>query len=190
MGRLPPLDPAALTGVQKALYDRIMSGPRGRVAGPLEAMVLCPAAGDPLQELGGRLRFDGVLPGKLRELAILVAARFWSAQFEWHAHARIAREEGLDDAAIAAIATGAAPALATPEENIVYSFCRELHETRAIGAATYAEAVEILGQEAVIKLTVLSGYYTTVSMILNTFEVPLPEGVAPPLAPLAETKSG
>ena len=184
MARLPPLDPTALNGGQKALYDKIMSGPRGRVGGPMEAMVLCPAAGDPLQELGGRLRFDGVLPGKLRELAILVAARFWSAQFEWHAHARIAREAGLDAAVIAAIAEGAAPALASPEETVVYAFCRELHETRAVMADTYAKAVEILGQEAVVELTVLSGYYTTISMILNTFEVPLPEGVAPPLRPL------
>ncbi len=187
MARLTPLDPAALRGGRKALYDKILSGPRGRVGGPLEAMVLCPAVGDPLQELGGRLRFEGVLPGKLRELAILVAARFWTAQFEWHAHARIAREEGLDPAAIAAIAEGAAPALATPAESAVYAFCRELHETRAIGAATYAAAVETLGQEAVIELTVLSGYYTTVSMILNAFEVPLPEGVGPPLRPFPKS---
>ncbi len=187
MARLPPLDPAALSGARKALYDKIVGGSRGRVAGPLEAMVLCPAAGDPLQELGGRLRFAGVLPGKLRELAILVAARFWSAQFEWHAHARIAREQGLDDAVIAAIAEGATPALATPAENAVYGFCRELHETHAIGADTYAKAVETLGQEAVIELTVLSGYYTTISMILNVFEVPLPDGVAPPLAPRSGT---
>ncbi len=184
MGRLPPLDPAALTGRQKELYDKIMSGPRGRVAGPLEAMVRCPAAGDPLQELGGRLRFDGVLPGKLRELAILVAARFWTAQFEWHAHARIAREEGLDQAVIEAIAEGAAPPLATPEERAVHAFCRELHDTHAVAEVTYAAAVKALGQEAVIELTLLSGYYTAVSMILNTFEVPLPAGVSPPLAPL------
>ncbi len=188
MARLPPLDPAALSGGRKALYDKIVGGPRGRVAGPLEAMVQCPAVGDPLQQLGARLRFDGVLPGKLRELAILVAARFWTAQFEWHAHARIARDEGLDQAVIAALAEGAAPALATPEENAVYAFCRELHETHGVAAATYATAVETLGQEAVIELTVLSGYYTTISMILNTFEVPLPEGVAPPLRPLSDTK--
>ncbi len=188
MARLPPLDPASLTGARKALHDKIVSGPRGRVAGPLEAMVRCPAIGDPLQALGGRLRFEGVLPGKLRELAILVVARFWSAQFEWHAHARIARDEGLDDVVMAAIAEGAAPALATPAENAVYAFCRELHETHEVGAATYAVAVEWLGQEAVIELTVLSGYYTTISMILNTFEVPLPEGVTPPLRPLSETK--
>ncbi len=187
MARLPLLDPAALTDTRKALHDKIVGGPRGRVGGPLEAMVLCPAVGDPLQALGGRLRFEGVLPGKLRELAILVAARFWTAQFEWHAHARIAHDEGLDETAIAAIAEGAAPALATPEENAVYAFCRELHETHAIGADTYAEAIETLGQEAVIELTVLSGYYTTISMILNVFEAPLPEGVTPPLAPRSET---
>jgi 4-carboxymuconolactone decarboxylase len=153
----------------------------------MEAMVLCPAAGDPLQELGARLRFDGVLPGKLRELAILVAARFWTAQFEWHAHARIAREEGLGDSVIAAIAEGTPPGLASPEETIVYTFCRELHETHAVGDDTYAKAVEVLGQEAVIELTVLSGYYTTVSMILNTFEVPPPDGVTPPLQPLSRS---
>ena len=187
MARLPPLDPAALAGTQKALHDKIVRGPRGRVAGPLEAMVLCPAVGGPLQELGGRLRFAGVLPGKLRELAILVAARFWTAQFEWHAHARIAREEGLDEAVIAAIAEGAAPVLANPEETIVYAFCRELHESRAVGDDTYAKAVEVLGQEAVIELTILSGYYTAISMILNTFEVPLPDGVTPPLQPLSRS---
>ncbi len=187
MARLPPLNPAALSGGQKALYDKIKSGPRGRVGGPMEVLVGCPTAGDPLQELGGRLRFDGALPGKLRELAILVAARFWTAQFEWHAHARIAREEGLDDSVIAAIAEGAPPALASPEETIVYTFCRELHDAHAIGDETFAKAVEVLGQEAVIELTVLSGYYTTVSMILNTFEVPLPDGVTPPLQPLARS---
>ncbi len=187
MARLPPLNPAALSGGQKALYDKIKSGPRGRVGGPMEVLVGCPSAGDPLQELGGRLRFDGVLPGKLRELAILVAARFWSAQFEWHAHARIAREEGLDEAVIAAIAEGAPPVLASPEETIVYTFCRELHDAHAIGDDTFAKAVEVLGQEAVIELTVLSGYYTTVSMILNTFEVPLPDGVTPPLRPLSRS---
>jgi 4-carboxymuconolactone decarboxylase len=185
MGRLPPLDPTALSGAQKALYDKIKSGPRGRVGGPMEAMVLCPVAGEPLQELGARLRFDGVLPGKLRELAILVAARFWSAQFEWYAHARIAREEGLDDSVIADIAEGTPPVLASPEETVVYTFCCELHEAHAIGDETFAKAVDVLGREAVIELTMLAGYYTAVSMILNTFEVPLPDGVTPPLQPLS-----
>ena len=184
MARLPPLDPTMLSGRQKELFDKIANGPRGRVAGPFNVLLQCPGVVDPVQELGRYLRFDGVLPGHLRELGILVTARFWTAQFEWYAHARIAREEGLDAAAIAAIAEGAAPVLATPEEDIIYAFCRELHETHAVGVDTYGKALDILGQEAVIELTLLSGYYTTVSMILNTFEVPLPEGVAPPLAPL------
>ena len=187
MARLSPLDPAMLSDRQKEIFDKIASGPRGRVAGPFKVLLQCPGVADQVQELGRCLRFDGVLPGHLRELGILVTARFWTAQFEWHAHARIARDEGLDDAVILAIAEGAAPAPATPEENAVYAFCRELHETHAIGADTYAAAVETLGQEAVIELTVLSGYYTTISMILNVFEVPLPEGVTPPLAPRSET---
>ncbi len=183
MARLPPLDPAMLSGRQKELFDKIASGPRGRVAGPFNVLLQCPGVVDPVQELGRYLRFDGVLPGHLRELAILVAARFWTAQFEWHAHARMAREEGLDAAVIEAIAAGATPPLATPEENAVYNFCRELHGNHALGDDSYAQAVETLGQEGVIELTVLSGYYTLISMILNTFEIPPPDGTAPPLGP-------
>ncbi len=181
MARLPPLDPAMLSGRQKELFDKIASGPRGRVAGPFNVLLQCPGVVDPVQELGRSLRFDGALPGHLRELGILVAARFWTAQFEWHTHARMAREEGLDTAVIEAIAAGATPPLATPEENAVDDFCRELHGNHAVGDETYTQAVEMLGQEGVIELTVLSGYYTLISMILNTFEIALPDGAAPPL---------
>ncbi len=181
MARLPPLDPAMLSGRQKELFDKIASGPRGRVAGPFNVLLQCPGVGDPVQELGRCLRFDGALPGHLRELGILITARFWTAQFEWHAHARMAREEGLDTAVIEAIAEDATPVLATPEENAVYNFCRELHGNHAVSDESYTQAVEMLGQEGVIELTVLSGYYTLISMILNTFESPPPDGAAPPL---------
>ncbi len=183
MARLPPLDPASLSARQKELFDKIASGPRGRVAGPFNVLLQCPGVVDPVQELGRYLRFDGVLPGHLRELAILVAARFWTAQFEWYAHARMAREQGLDTAVIEAIAAGTTPPLATPEENAVYNFCRELHANHALGDKSYTRAVEMLGREGVIELTVLSGYYTLISMILNTFEIAPPDGAAPPLGP-------
>ncbi len=174
MERLPALEPAMLSDRPRKLFDKIASGPRGGVAGPLNVLLQCPGVGDPVQELGRYLRFEGVLPGPLRELAILVTARFWTAQFEWHAHARIAREEGL-------YAVGTTPLLATPQENAVYNFCHELHTNRMVGDACYTQAVETLGREAVIELTVLAGYYAMISMIINAFEVPQPDGVAPPL---------
>jgi 4-carboxymuconolactone decarboxylase len=123
----------------------------------------------------------------LRELGILVTARFWTAQFEWYAHARMAREEGLDAAVIEAIAAGTTPSLATPEENAVYNFCRELHGNHAVGDESYTQAVAMLGREGVIELTVLSGYYTLISMILNTFEIAPPDGAAPPLGAASGT---
>ena len=181
MARLPPLDPAMLSDLQKEIFDKIASGPRGRVAGPFNVLLQCPSIADQVQELGRCLRFDGVLPGHLRELGILVTARFWTAQFEWHAHARMAREQGLDTAVIEAIAAGATPVLATPEENAVYNFCREPHGNHAVSDDSYTQAVAMLGREGVIELTVLSGYYTMISMILNTFEIAPPDGAAPPL---------
>ncbi|MFQ5953595.1 MAG: carboxymuconolactone decarboxylase family protein [Kiloniellales bacterium] len=182
MERLPPLDPAKLTDRQKRLFDKIAGGPRGGVAGPFNVLLRCPGVADPVQELGRYLRFEGVLPGPLRELAILVTARFWTAQYEWYAHARIAREEGVDGSVIEAIADDTTPDLATPQEIAVYNFCRELHADRMVSDECYTQAVDTLGPEAVIELTVLAGYYAMISMILNTFEIPLPDGVAPPLA--------
>ncbi len=95
----------------------------------------------------------------------------------------MAREQGLDAAVIEAIAAGTAPPLASPEENAVYDFCRELHGNHAVADDSYTQAVEMLGREGVIELTVLSGYYTLISMILNTFEIAPPDGAAPPLGP-------
>jgi 4-carboxymuconolactone decarboxylase len=178
MPRLPDLDPETLTPEARAVYERIASGPRGGVRGPFVPLLRCPGIADPFQELGGELRFNGVLPGRLRELAILVAARFWTAQFEWRAHAVIAEKEGVDGEVIAAIAQGRTPDLAAADMKAVYDFSRELHETRRVSDVTYERAVAALGTDGVVELTVVAGYYTMISMILNTFEVEPPDGGA------------
>jgi 4-carboxymuconolactone decarboxylase len=176
MPRLPELDPAALTPEQQRVFDVITNGPRGSVRGPFAALLHCPGVADHVQAMGIHLRFDGVLPGLLRELAILTTARFWKAEYEWNSHAPIAEKEGLSPAVIDAIALNQTPEFPSPDQQAVYAFCRDLHENHQVGDAVYEPAVDALGREGVIELTALCGYYTLISMILNTFEVAPPEG--------------
>jgi 4-carboxymuconolactone decarboxylase len=179
MPRLPQLDPAKLTGRQKEIHDKIASSPRGGVRGPFGVLLHAPGVADPVQALGAYLRFGSVLPAKLRELAILITARFWTAQFEWHVHRGFAEKEGLDPAVIDAIATRKTPDFKTPEEKVVYAYVRELHKQHRVSDATYEDAVRVLGREATVELTALAGYYTLISMVLNAFEVAVPTGEEP-----------
>ncbi|MBC8337954.1 MAG: carboxymuconolactone decarboxylase family protein [Alphaproteobacteria bacterium] len=170
MPRLPDLDPAALTLEQQRVHDNITSGPRGGVRGPFAALLHHPGACDHVQAMGIHLRFDGVLPGHLRELAILTAARFWGAEYEWNAHAPIAEKEGLSQGVINAIAENRPPDFSSDAESAVHAFCRELHEIHHVGDETYEAAIAAIGQDGVIELTVLCGYYTIISMTLRVFD--------------------
>ena len=133
-----------------------------------------------LQRLGEMLRFEGRLTGAQRELGILVVAAHWRARYEWWAHARIAREERVDDGVIDAIARGETPELADAADGALHAFARELVETRQVSDETYARTVDVLGEALMVELVVLLGYYTCVSMLLNAFAVAIPEGERTP----------
>jgi 4-carboxymuconolactone decarboxylase len=183
--RFPPLTPAQMTPEQRKVADAIASGPRGGLRGPFQAWLRSPELGDRLQKVGEYLRFSSAVPRRLNELAILITARAWDAQFEWYAHHRLALEAGLDPAVAADIAEGRRPASMRADEAVVYDFCTELRATRRVGDATLAAALELLGEHGVVDLIAVSGYYDTVSMTLNVAEVALPDGMPPPLKPLA-----
>ena len=176
MPRLPELEPNAFSLDQKRVHDNITNGPRGSVRGPFAALLHNPDIAEYVQAMGISLRFNGILPGHLRELAILITARYWDAEYEWASHAPIAEKEGLSSAVINAIAENQQPNFSNDDEKIVHNFCRELHEKHTVSNATYDATTTFLGHEGVIELTVLSGYYTIISMILNTFQVSAPKG--------------
>jgi len=125
------------------------------------------------------VRFKLSLPAPLRELAILLTARHWTAQYEWYAHNKIAREAGLAGAICEAIAEGKKPATMSADEAIVYEFCAELLGTTQMSDATFAKARERFGEAGVIELTGTCGYYSLVAMVLNVDRQPLPEGAVP-----------
>ncbi len=182
--RFPPLSDEGMTAEQRAAAEGIRSGPRGGLRGPFQAWLRSPRFADLMQRVGAYLRFETSVPARLNELAILITARAWDAQFEWWAHERLAREAGLDASVAAAIAEGRRPERMRDDEAVVYDFCTELRATHRVSDATLARATDLLGEQGVIELIGVSGYYDTVSMTLNVAEVPLPDGVEPPLKPL------
>ncbi len=171
MQRYQPLEPKSLSGRQKEVYDAIASGPRGGVRGPFEPLLKRPDVADCVQNVGASLRFAGGLPGRLRELAIITTARFWSADYEWSFHAPIAEKEGVPGAVIEAIARHQTPNFDQPADKAIFEFCNEILETHDAGDETYAAAVDVLGADAVVELVVLVGYYSLLALVLNVYRV-------------------
>ena len=182
MSRLPPLPESDLTDAQRRAADAIVSGPRGGLRGPFPAMLRSPELAERAGRLGEFLRFGTSLPPRLSEMAILMTARAWTAQYEWYAHAPLARKGGLSESVIEAVRAGRRPEAMQPDEAALYDFCAELHRSHGVSDPVYARAAEAFGETGVVEIIGLCGYYVLVAMTLNVAQVPLPEGVAPPLA--------
>ena len=181
--RFKVLAESEMSEAQRNVYRDIAGGPRGGVRGPFNGLLRSPELADRAQKLGEWARFRSSLPEHLKEFAILVTARYWSAQYEWHAHHKLALKAGLDPRLAAELSQSKRPAGMTDDEAAVHDFCRELHEKKSVSDATYNAAEKRFGERGVVELIGIIGYYTLVSMVLNVERHPLPEGVAAPLAP-------
>jgi 4-carboxymuconolactone decarboxylase len=179
MPRLGEIDRARLSEEQRRVAEQIQSGPRGGLAGPFWPWLRSPDLAERAQKLGEFVRFKSTLPPRLFELAVLVTAQQWKAQFEWYAHAPLARKAGLGEEIIAAIHAGARPAFAAADEAAVYDFATELYARRRVGDAAYAAALAQLGERGVVELVGILGYYALVSMTLNVFGIEVPQEPPP-----------
>ena len=182
MPRLAPLDLEKLTPEQKKVADAIVSGPRGALRGPFEPWLRSPTLADRAQKLGEYCRFNNSLPNDLSELAICLVGRHFKAQYEFYAHARLARQAGLSAEIVEAIRTRATPPFTREPERVVYDFVTEYLATNRVAQANYQRAVDAFGEQGVVDLVGVCGYYMLVSMTLNVFEMPLPPGEPEPLA--------
>ena len=180
MPRPPIHDETALTPAQQPLYDAILNGPRGIVEGPLRVWLQSPGLADKAQALGAFCRYGTTLPPDLSELAILVTGAFWKSGFEWAVHAPIAAKAGIAPDVIEAIRQGHRPTGLSDKAAAVHDFATELHRNRAVSDETYARAEAALGLQGVVDLVGILGYYTLISMTINAFHVPLPDGAPDP----------
>ena len=175
--RMPPIPVEQMTSAQRDAANEIALGRRGELSGPFVPALRSPEFMRVLQRLGEYLRYDAALQPHLREMAILLTAREWSQEYEWYIHAPIGIGAGLSAAIIEAIRTRTRPASMSTDEEIVYEFFHELQRSGSIGDGAYARAVACLGENGLIDLVGVVGYYSTLAMIMNVARTPLPPGV-------------
>jgi len=176
MSRLPDLAYEDMTPEQRALHDAIVSGPRGQIQGPLRAWLHSPALGDVAQKLGAYIRFNSRLEPRLSELAIITTGAHFKAEYEWYAHVRFAHDAGIPESVTEAIRKGGTPDLPDDDQRVVHKVAAELNRTHRLSDATFDEAKAVLGLPALIDLIAIVGYYGLVSLTLNAFEMPTPDG--------------
>jgi len=181
--RLPPIPESQQTEAQKKAIAEFTAARKTGISGPFVPLLRSPELMNRASAMGDYLRFNSVLPPRLSEFAILITARYWTQNYEWDAHNQLALQGGLSADIIKAIADGRRPDKMAADEEALYTFCDELHSNQSISDATYARAVSTFGEQGVIDIVGISGYYTLLAMVLNTARTPVPPGHTPALAP-------
>lgn len=179
--RLTQLSYESLPPQVRPLADDILKVSSAALGGPYNALLRSPEMARRCFDFLDYLRFRTSVNKRLNEFAILIQARIANAQYEWWAHEVIARKAGLSDAVMAELRECRRPASMRDDERLVYDYCVQLTLNHRVPDALWQEAVDKMGEQAVIDLTVLSGTYVMVSMLLNATQVGIPNGGAEPL---------
>lgn len=177
MSRIELPVPETMTARQREVYDKIVGGRRGRIAGPLRAALLNPELADCWQALGELLRYSTSLPPRLSEMAILVTAEYCQSSMEWLAHQIAAEQAGVEKAIIEDLQAGR-KIIGDSDDALICAFAAELNRFKSVSDETYDRALERFGDVALVELTALVGYYTLVAMTVNAHEIPLPADMA------------
>ncbi len=180
--RLPMPEAAAMTPQQQAAADQLIAGPRKGVYGPFLPLLRSPELLERVGKVGEYLRFDSVIDAKLRELVTCAVARHVSNQFEWVMHAPLAEKAGISAATIEALRLGARPAQLPDDEALALDFTNELLTRHGICEPTHEAAIARFGEQGVVELSSLIGYFVMVSWVMNVAHTPARP--APDVAPI------
>ncbi|HEV8468835.1 MAG TPA: carboxymuconolactone decarboxylase family protein [Candidatus Limnocylindria bacterium] len=175
---MPALRPEEMTEAQRTVSEELIAGPRKGVKGPFISLLRSPALLERVAKLGGQLRFQSVLDGRVNEFVTMIVARHLTNQFEWAVHQPLALKAGLAPATAAAVAEGRRPDEMRDDEALAYDFTLELLHTHGVSETTYRHAVARLGEQGVVELTTLVGYFVMVSWVINVARTPAPADTA------------
>ena len=182
--RMPPIPDEEMTEAQKEAVEEFRAA-RGEPGGPWAVILRSPELLNRLRGVSDYLRFNSTLPPRLSEFVILITAREWTQNYEWAAHHRLALEGGLSSDIAAAVADGRRPDGMADDEEALYDFCTALHRDGRVSDTTYARALNEFGEQGIVEMVGLSGYYTLIAMVLNTARTPLRPDATPGLEPFA-----
>ena len=179
--RMPEIPAGKMTEAQKKAAEEFAAGRGTPVFGPFVPLLRSPEVMLRAKAMGDYLRFKNSLPAKLSEFTILITSRQWTQQYEWDVHYPIAIKAGLSPEIAKAVADGRRPQNMPADEDLVYDFVTELHDTKSVSDATYARAVARFGEQGVIDMIGVNGYYTLLAMVMNTARTALPPDHKPAL---------
>jgi len=170
--RMPAIALDKMNEPQRKAAEELIAGPRGGVKGPFIPLIRSPELMERLQKVGEYLRFKSSLEPRISEFIMLIVSREWTQHFEWFVHVPLARKAGLNGETIEALAQGRRPTEMREDEQIAYEFCDELFRTKGVSDGTYQRAVTRFGENGVIDVLGVVGYFTTVSMVMNVAHTP------------------
>ena len=177
--RMSRIEPENMTEAQRKAAAELSAGPRGRVSGPFNVLMRSPELMSPLQKVGEYLRFKCALDRRIAEMATLIAARHWTQLYEWNAHHPLALKAGLKPEIAQAIAEGRRPTGMAEDEEAVYDVLTEALQNKSVSDATYERGVKRFGEQNLVDLLAIAGYYAMLALLLNVARTPLPEGKQP-----------
>lgn len=179
--RMPEIPTDKMTPEQKKAADDFAAERKVPVFGPFVPLLRSPEVMLRAKAMGDYLRYKSVLPAPLNEFAILITARHWTQAYEWALHQPIAVKAGLKAEITQALAEGRRPQGMSADEELIYDFSTELHQNQSVSDATYARALARFGEQGIIDLIGVNGYYTFLAMVLNTTRTAVPRTSAPAL---------
>lgn len=172
--RMPPVPPDTYDAAQKKAAEEFQAARKAPVSGPFSILIRIPELMTANRMMGDYLRLKPSIGTTLSELVILITAREWTQDYEWHVHAPIALKQGISQEIIDAIAAGRRPTSMNEDEEICYDFTIELQRSKRVSDATYARALKRFGETGVLDIAGINGYYTNLAMILNTARFSIP----------------
>src|ERR1700744_177112 len=184
--RFPKVTMEQLNAEQQAVASEVLKQSSAGLGGPYGMLIKSPELLKRYLLMTEYLRQKTSLPHRLNEMAILLEARLWDAQYEWWAHEPLARKAGVPDAVIEDIRAGKRPAAMQPDEAIVYDVVTEILNKRQLSDETFAKAKQTLGEQQVVDLVAVTGFYVMVSAVVIAGRIEIPGGGAPPMPVLVK----
>jgi 4-carboxymuconolactone decarboxylase len=175
--RMPPIPADTMTEAQKKAAEAFAEGRGYQIRGPFVPLIRSPEVMLRAKAMSDYLRFKSVLEPRINEMAIIITAREWTQQYVWQAHYPAALKAGLRRETADAIADGRRPAGMAEDEEIAYDTATEILRLKRVSDATYARAVARFGEQGVIDLLGVIGYYNFLAIVMNTTRTALPAGM-------------